>query len=114
MGSEFLNRIKPTMNKYVDRKRVELATGDLFTSLPTNSSRTALFSITATDQVEVGDNLIIESVGRNLCVTKDGSVVGHFSGTSEQLISAIDLCGAAIGKVIQLNTISSTAEVTVS
>ena len=113
MGSEFLKRAKASINKQVDKKRVELALGDLFTQLPTRASRSVLVNLTS-DCIEEGDRLIIEVTRDDICATINGMVVGHFPNATGAFVSAMKDCGVAVGEVIQLNKISNTAEVTVS
>lgn len=94
MGAEFLRRTKPTIEKYVDRKRTELAIGDLFSRIPSKTARTALVSVNSAYALCAGDQVIVEAVKNELVVTRNGCVIGNFTNPPEELILSIaSSCG---------------------
>lgn len=115
MGAEFLKRAKPTIEKYVDRKLEELAEADLFTRLPTTSSRTALVSFSDNEVLTEGEIVVVEASDSGLIVLKNGIEIGRFINPPDQFVLGIEKsCGVARGEIVQYFRLSKTAEVCIS
>ncbi|MEQ1697248.1 MAG: hypothetical protein ABL901_15550 [Hyphomicrobiaceae bacterium] len=112
MGAEELKKRRKTHEKFVDRKRVELATPDFFTHAPVNEPRTAIASLEIGVEVHEGECLLVEARDGRLAAHRGNIVVATFKKPPADIISAISQgAGAAQGIVKRVYTLSRTAEV---
>lgn len=112
MGSEELKKRRQAHDKYIDRQRVALATIDLFTQYPEETTRSFIARLAPGAKVLPGDCQTLEA--------RDGSIVGR-TGNSVQyeatnappdIISTFER-GAriAVGETLRVNPLSGTVEV---
>ncbi len=100
MGVDFLERAGKAIKRGWDKQRLLLATPDLLTKQPEKTKRTIPFELVGNSVVMQGEQLTIETAGRNLIARR---------GLSEVLVSSVapsgileDLnksCGVAVGTV---------------
>ncbi|MGE0054463.1 MAG: hypothetical protein AB7S74_09655 [Hyphomicrobium sp.] len=115
MGSEELRKRRRSHDKYIDKKRVELATPDLFTQTPRDQPRCALASIFNGSHVSEGDTLVIEVADRKLLGKLGNSIVATFDQPPADILAAIECSssGLAMGTIIKVNALSKTVEVSI-
>ncbi len=115
MGAEELKKRRKSHDKYIDRKRVELATPDLFTQLPTYQRRCAVALIEADVTVAEGECLEIESRDGLLFAHRGNTLVATFKVPPPDIVDALSSgIGLAKGTVIRVYALSRTAEVSFS
>ena len=101
MGSEFLGKQRQTIVKHIDRKRVELATRDLFTIVPQDRRRSFIASVAANTSVAKGEVLIVESVDGVVKLLRGLSVVGSLDGLPEEIVATIKETGGAAKAIVE-------------
>lgn len=112
MGIEFLTRTRPTIRKHIDRKRVELATPDLFTQQPTNQPRCAMISLNKGTDVKEGDRLIIELGSTSITVRRENNFVGVYDNPNSEVLTNLSNSGGAAGGIVRrIMKLSGKAEV---
>ncbi|MBY5780153.1 hypothetical protein [Rhizobium leguminosarum] len=112
MGIEFLTRTRTTIRKHIDRKRVELATPDLFTQQPTDQPRCAMISLQQGADVKEGDRLIIELSKASITVRRDNNVVGVYDNPNSEVLANLSNSGGTAGGVVRrVMKLSGKAEV---
>ncbi|MBY5903941.1 hypothetical protein HFO88_26865 [Rhizobium leguminosarum] len=112
MGIEFLTRTRTTIRKHIDRKRVELATPDLFTQEPTDQPRCAMISLRKGAVVKEGDRLIIELGKASITASRDNSVVGIYDNPNSDVLTNLSSGGGTAGGVVRrVMKLSGKAEV---
>lgn len=112
MGIEFLTRTRTTIRKHVDRKRVELATPDLFTQHPTDQPRCAMISLQQGAVVKEGDRLIIELSKASITARRDNNVVGVYDNPNSEVLASLSSSGGTAGGVVRrVMKLSGKAEV---
>jgi hypothetical protein len=115
MGAEELRKRRRSHDKYVDRKRVELSTPNLFTQTPINQPRCILTSIQSGASLVEGECLVIEVVDGALLATRSSSIVARCEAPPADILAAIvDSACPAAGVVTQVNRLSKTAELSIS
>lgn len=90
MGLEFLRRTKPTIDKHIDTKRVNLSTPDLLTRTPEDQPRCLLAAIAPGASLNNGDVVIVETHDNGLLARRGNTVVATFKNPSAAYVSAID------------------------
>ncbi len=114
MGSEELKKRRRTHDKYIDRQRVALATPDLFTRTPEDQPRSCVAFIEPGVAVDVGDSFIVEPAESGMLGRRGNSVALVFSQPPLDILDAVrGGAGAATGKVVRVNRLSRTVEVTI-
>ncbi len=112
MGIEFLTRTRPTIRKHIDRKRVELATPDLFTQQPTDQPRCAMISLNKGVDVKEGDRLIFEVSSTSITARRQNNVVGVYDNPNSEILTNLSKSGGAAGGVVRrIMKLSGKAEV---
>lgn len=101
MGIEFLTRTRTTIRKHIDRKRVQLATPDLFTEQPTNQPRCAMISLQQGAAVKEGDRLIIELHKTSITARRDNSVVGVYENPNSEVLTNLANSGGTAGGIVR-------------
>lgn len=101
MGSEFLGKQRQTIVKHIDRKRVELATRDLFTIVPVDRHRSFIASLSANTSVAKGEVLIVEPVDGAVKLLRGFTVVGSLDGLPEEIVAAIKEAGGAAKAIVE-------------
>ncbi len=114
MGSEFLNRTRPTIVKHLDAKRAELARETLFTLQPKNQPRSSIASIDANASVAGGERLIVECRNGQLKLYRGNAVVGTLDNPAPDIVSAIERTGGAANGIIErVHVLSKKADVSI-
>jgi hypothetical protein len=112
MGIEFLTRTRATIRKHIDRKRVELATHDLFTQQPTYVPRSALISLNSGAEVHEGDRLIIEVGNASITVRRENKFVGVYENPNSEFLTNLSNSGGVAGGIVRrIMKLSGKAEV---
>lgn len=114
MGADFLDKRNKGYAKHIDRKRVALATGDLFTREPNDQPRRIIAKMKRGADLIVGDKLIIEQKGASLTGCRGNSVVAEIENASTVITDAVSQSsGVAIGTIEKVNKVSGTLEVSI-
>ena len=114
MGSEFLKKTRSTHVKSIDRGRVQLGTPDLFMQMPEDQPRCAVGVVRAGAKLRTGETLIVEPNGTVLIASRGNSVVARIKRPPADIMRAIcDKSGVAKGKVLRINQISKTADISI-
>lgn len=112
MGIEFLTRTRQTIRKHIDRKRVELATPDLFTQQPTDQPRCAMISLKQGVLVKEGERLIIELSKASITARRDNTVIGVYDNPNSGVLANLSNSGGTAGGVVRrVMKLSGKAEV---
>lgn len=112
MGAEFIRKAARSFEKSWDRRRVELATADLFTRQPSCTSRTAEADIIGNARLQPGEAVTVQATDNGLIAMRDLSVVARFHNPSTDLVAAVrSSCGIAKGTVEQVYPLSGVAEI---
>ena len=112
MGSEFIEKVAPTLRKSWDRERANLATADLFTKTPDRAVRTVSADIVPGARLEESETLIVEVRDGKLVARRGHSVVAKFANPPSSIVAAVeDSCGLAKGTVEQIHSHSGVAEI---
>jgi hypothetical protein len=114
MGIDFLTRIRPTIQRTIDRHRVALATPDLFTRAPADQPRTVLIALEFGATVTVGETLILETRAPKLTARRKNTVVGSSENPSQEIYDDIARNGGVAGGMVKrVLKFSGKVEVTV-
>src|SRR5215472_17346574 len=114
MGSDFLERVKKTINRSWDRERVALATSDLLTRQPDCVGRSVVGEIIGNARVSPGEKLTVEKDGRDLIVRRGLTGVARISQPPADVIQGIDeSCGVGVGTVDQVHDPARVVEITI-
>lgn len=112
MGAEFIRKAAKSFEKSWDRRRVELATADLFTRQPHCAARTAEADVVGNTRLRAGETVTIQATDSGLIAMRDLSVVARFNKPPAELISAVrSSCGIAKGTVEHVHLLSGVAEI---
>lgn len=114
MGADFIRKAAKSFEKSWDRRRIELATADLFTRQPTCAARTAEADIINNARLEVGEAVTVQEADNRLIAMRGLSVVAQFHNPSTDLVVAVrSSCGIAKGTVEQVHSLSGVAEISI-
>jgi hypothetical protein len=112
MGSDFLETVKHTYKKMLDRARVELATADLLTKTTACATRTAVADIVDGQSLEVGEQITVEVENGQLVGRRGFTEVARFGSPPKDLLAAVEAsCGIAKGTVEQVHDLAGVAEI---
>ena len=113
MGADFLGRTRKTISKHIDRRRVELATSDLFTVTPNNCPRTYVATIAAGRKVVDGESLIAEIQDGCVMMRRGNDIVVFLDRPPNEIVVAIDNSGGLANGVVQrVHKLSGKVDVT--
>jgi len=114
MGADFIRKAAKSFQKSWDRRRVELATSDLFTRQPSCAARTAEADIVNNARLQSGEAVTVQAADNGLIAMRGLSVVARFHNPSTDLVAAVrSSCGVAKGTVEQVYSLSGVAEISV-
>lgn len=114
MGADFIRKAAKSFQKSWDRRRVELATANLFTQQPSCAARTAEADIVGSARLANGDAVTVQATDAGLIAMRGLSVVARFNRPSTELVAAVRAsCGVAKGTVEQVHSLSGVAEISV-
>jgi hypothetical protein len=114
MGAEELTKRRQSHDKYIDRRRVELATPDLFTQMPENQSRSCVGTLIGDAAVSVGESLVIEAADNSLLARRGNSIVLTISDPPVDVLTAVRTgAGVASGTVQHVYKLSRNVQVTI-
>ncbi len=114
MGAEFIRKAAKGFQKSWDRRRVELATPDLFTRPASCAARTAEADIVGDARLRLGDAVTVQASENGLIAMRGLNVVARFHTPSADLVAAVrSACGVAKGIVEQIHPLSGVAEISV-
>lgn len=112
MGVDFLEKTRRSYDKFIDRKRAELATPDFFTREPINKPRSLVFKMSDGADLTSGETVIVESSQNGIVATKNFCEVARASKASQNTKEKIAKGGGvALGTVRRINPMSQTIEV---
>ena len=113
MGNEFLQSRKNAINAKWDRRRAELARGDLFTQYPDCATYAGTARIRPGIQLSDGESVTVRLSDRGLIAVRDMTVVADFENAPPEMIGAVQSAGGIVGGVIDVVLESvSLAEIT--
>ena len=114
MGTEFIRKAAHTFKKSWDRRRLELATADLFTRQLSSAARTAEADLVGDSRLQPGEAVTVQATESELIAVRDLTVVARFRKPSADLVLAVrSSCGIAKGVVEQVHPLSGVAEISV-
>ena len=112
MGSEFLEKTQKTFKRSMDRRRILLATPDLFTAEPTKKMRTVFADIVGGTSIKQGDQFIIEACPEGLVGRIGHTDIVRIGKPPADLLNAVDAaCGVALGRVENVHGDADVAEI---
>jgi hypothetical protein len=112
MGSDFLERIKHSFKKTLDRARVDLATATLFTQSTSCPARTAAFEIADGECLGIGEQVTVE-IDKQQLVARRGTIeVARCKTPPPDLFQAVEKSsGVALGSVEVAHELAGVAEI---
>lgn len=114
MGADLARKAAKTFEKSWDRRRVELATADLFTQQPSCAGRAAEADIVGSARLTPGDAVTVQATDVGLVAMRGLSVVARFQRPTGELVEAVrSRCGVAPGTVEQVHPLSGVVEISV-
>jgi hypothetical protein len=112
MGSDFLERIKHSFKKTLDRARVDLSTATLLTKSMSLAARTAVFEIADGDYLRIGEQVTVEIDQRQLVARRGTTEVARCEIPPPDLFEAVEnSCGIALGSVEVVHELAGVAEI---
>ena len=114
MGIDFIRKAAKSFRKGLDRRRIELATPNLFTQKPSVAPRAYAAQLRNEATVGVGEKLGVRLDGQNVLATRGLERVAVFKSPSADLKNALSASfGEASGTVQTVHSVSRIAEITV-
>lgn len=114
MGIDFIRKAAPSFRKGLDRRRIELATPNLFTQQPTSAPRAYAAQLRGDKPLAVGEKLGVRLDGQNVLATRGLDLVAVFKSPTAELKSALSASfGEACGTVQAVHSAARIAEITV-
>ena len=114
MGIDFIRKAAPSFRKGLDRRRIELATPNLFTQEPTSAPRAYAAQLRGDKPLAVGEKLGVRLDGQNVLATRGLDLVAVFKSPTAELKSALSASfGEACGTVQAVHLAARIAEITV-
>lgn len=114
MGIDFIRKAAPSFRKGLDRRRIELATPNLFTQQPTSAPRAYAAQLRGDKPLAVGEKLGVRLDGQNVLATRGLDLVAVFKSPTAELKSALSASfGEACGTVQAVHSAAWIAEITV-
>ena len=111
MGSDFQEKTKKTIVKHLDAKRIELATRDLLTTMPTDQPRSFLASIEGRCDVSGGTKMMAEADGTSILLRQGSSYVARLDNPPADLVAKVANAGGAGATVEHVHALSKKLEV---
>jgi hypothetical protein len=112
MGSDFIERMKHSYRKMLDRARVDLATADLLTKTTACAARTAVADIVNGQCLEVGEQITVEIENGQLVGRRGFTEVARFRAPPDDIFQAVEASsGIAKGIVEQVHDFAGVAEI---
>jgi hypothetical protein len=85
MGIDFIRKAAPSFRKGLDRRRIELATPNLFTQEPTSAPRACAAQLRGDKPLAVGEKLGVRLDGQNVLATRGLELVAVFKSPTADL-----------------------------
>jgi hypothetical protein len=112
MGSDFIEKVKHSFRKTLDRARADLATADLLTKTTSCAARTAVADILDGQTLEVGEQITVEVENGQLVGRRGNTEVVRFNAPPADLLQAVEAsCGIAKGTVEPVHDLAGVAEI---
>lgn len=114
MGLDFIHKAAPSFRKGLDRKRIELATPNLFTQQPGCAPRVYAANVRTGQRLTAGDKLGVRLDGQLLTAFRGLEPVATFNNPPTELLEALtESHGEACGVVKEVHDTADVAEITV-
>jgi hypothetical protein len=114
MGSEEMKKRRQSYDKYIDRQRVDLATPTLFTQTPENQPRSCVAAIAPGASVTLGETLVVEAGDNCLLGRRGNDIIVTIPNPPPEVLSSVrSAANVACGKVLEVHTLSRSAQVTI-
>lgn len=112
MGSDFIERIKHSFKKTLDRARVDLGTATLLTKTTSCAGRMAVAEITDGEYLRVGEQVTVEIDAQQLVARRGTTEVARFTTPPPDPFEAVGKSsGIALGTVEVVHEIAGVAEI---
>jgi len=113
MGSEFLQKTKQTIVKFVDKNWLALATPDLLTTVPEDKPRLWIASTDHGVRFNEGANIVAESDGNTIRLRVGNSYVAKLDNPTLDVVAKVAAAGCAGATVQRVLTLSGKIEVSI-
>lgn len=114
MGIDFIRKAAKSFRKGLDRRRIELATPNLFTQQPTSAPRAYAAQLRSDKALSVGEKVGVRLDGQNVLALRGLDLVAVFKSPGDDLKSALSASfGEACGTVQAVHSVARIAEITV-
>lgn len=114
MGIDFVRKAAKSFRKGLDRRRIELATPNLFTQKPTAEPRAYAAQLRSDAILTVGEKLGVRLDGQNVLAVRGLDLVAVFKSPGADLKNALSgSFGEACGTVQAVHSMAGIAEITV-
>jgi hypothetical protein len=112
MGQDFINRTEPTLRRSWDKGMKRFDGSNLFTPTVTWDERTILFELLDGAALREGERLTVRLDGLTLVALRGQERVAVATTPPAWALELVHRCyGAADGRVVRVNTLSATADV---
>jgi len=114
MGIDFVRKAARSFHKGLDRRRIELATPNLFTQQPASTPRSYAANLRSGKSLSEGEKLGVRLDGDRVVAMRGLDPVATFDSPPTELVKALTAShGEACGVVKQVYGMAQTAEIDV-
>jgi hypothetical protein len=114
MGTDFLEKTAPTFQKCWDQGRVDLASQDLLTRLPTVKARSFAAEVATPGSLQKGDKITVDKVDKALIATRGLTELARCEDPPAELLDALAAnCGVAQGVVDEVHEVAGIVEISI-
>ena len=114
MGIDFVQKAAPSFHKGLDRKRIELATPNLFTQQPTCAARAYAAIVRNGHSLQPGEEVCVRLEAERIIALRGLDTVAVFDSPTSELFGAlVESHGEACGLVQEFHDIAHIAEIIV-
>jgi hypothetical protein len=111
MGTEFIDKTRPSREKYLDRRRAELGRRDLFTCSAKEQARSFTAQREGQADLVPGDALTAEAEGPRCVLRRAGRVVARTTVSNAALLRSLTQAGGIHpARVCAVGSIAPTVE----
>jgi hypothetical protein len=114
MGIEFVRKAAKSFHKGLDRRRMELATPDLFTRHPSIAPRSYAATLRTDHTAMAGEKLGVRLEGQDIFVLRGLDRIAVFNSPPIELKDALHAShGEACGHILQVHAMAGIVEIAI-